>query len=144
MAFDVKVSGASIAGITVTGGRVVLQEWPGILARTYDTVLPELVASSWPDLGSVAVPRPFTVGVLLEARGATPAAAVAAWHSLFDAVAAVVETTGTVTLTRTRDLTAGPQTRTARAVYLGGLEPTMHNAAAARCAPRWQLLEDWH
>ncbi len=143
MAYDVKVGATSISGITVTGGRVVLQEWPGILAKTYDVALPKLVATSWPGLNSVAVPRPFTVGLLLEARGATDAAAVAAWHTLFDAVAAVVETAGTVTLTRTRDLTGGVQTRTASAVYLGGMEPTMLNAAAAKCAPRWQLLGEW-
>lgn len=143
MAFDIRVSGTSISGITVTGGRVVLQEWPGILAKTYEVALPRLVASSWPGLNSVSVPRSFSVGLLLEARGSTPDAAVAAWHSLFDAVAAAVETTGTVILTRTRDLTAGTQTRTASAVYLGGMEPTMLNAAAGKCVPRWQLLGEW-
>lgn len=138
MATDLAVSGTSLRGITVTGGRVVLQEWPGILAKQIEAALPDLYAASWPDIGSVAMPRQFSVGLVLVGDS------VAAFGSLFDAVAAVVETTGTVTLTRSRDLLAGAQTRTARAVYLGGLEPTMRSHAVGVCVPKWQLLEEWH
>lgn len=138
MAYDVAVNASYVGQITVTGGRVVVQEWPGIHGRTFDVVLPQLVASSWPDLGSVAVPRTFTLPLLLTADSA------AAFYSLFDAVAAVVETAGTVTLTRARELLTGAETKTARAVYLGGLDPTMASHAAGRCTPKWQLLEEWH
>lgn len=137
MAFQVRVSGTDIAAITVTGGRVVLQEWPGILAKTYEVALPKLFAATWPDLGSVTVPREFSVGLLLLGSDA------AAFNSLFDAVAAVVQTTGTVTLTRARDLVGSTETRTVRAVYLGGMEPTMQSHAAGKCVPKWQLLGEW-
>jgi hypothetical protein len=137
MAFQVKVSSTDIGGITVTGGRVVLQEWPGIYAAQIEVALPRLVANTWPDLGSTKVPRPFSAGLLLTASSA------AAFNSLYDAVAAVVQTTGTVTLTRVRDLTSGTETTTCKAVYLGGLEPTMKSDAAGVCVPRWQLLADW-
>lgn len=137
MAFQLKVSGTDIAGITVTGGRVVLQEWPGILAKQVEVALPNLVAPTWPDLVGAVVPRQFQVGLALVADDA------AAFNTLFDAVAAVVETTATVTLTRVRDLTAGTQTKTAKAVYLGGLEPTMASHSVGKCVPRWQLLAEW-
>ena len=137
MAFQVKVSGTDVAGITVTGGRVVLQEWPGALAKEYEVALPRLVAATWPDLTSVAVPRQFSVGLVLVGTSA------AAFNSLFDAVAAVVQTTGTITLTRVRTLNSGTETKTAKAVYLGGMEPTMQSHAIGRCVPRWQLLAEW-
>lgn len=137
MSFQLKVSGTDIAGITVTGGRVTLQEWPGILAKQIEVALPDLVAASWPDLVGAVVPRPFQCGLALIADDA------AAFNSLFDAVAAVVETTGTVTLTRVRDLTAGTETKTAKAMYLGGMEPTMQSHAVGKCVPRWQLLEEF-
>ena len=137
MAFQVKVAGTDVAGITVTGGRVVLQEWPGILAKKIEVALPDLAATSWPTLTSLSVPREFAVGLLLVGSSA------AAFHTLWDAVAAVVQTTGTVTLTRVRDLNSGAETKTASAVYLGGLEPTMETDAAGRCVPRWQLLGEW-
>jgi hypothetical protein len=137
MAFQLKVASTDIAGITVTGGRVILQEWPGIYAAQIEVALPRLVANTWPDLGSVKVPRQFSAGLLLTATSA------AAFNSLYDAVAAVVQTTGTVTLTRVRDLTSGTETKTCKAVYLGGLEPTMKSDAAGVSVPRWQLLADW-
>lgn len=137
MAFQFKVAGTDVGGITVTGGRVVLQEWPGILAKTYEAALPQLVATTWPGFNSIAVPRQVGVGILLEAT--TPAA----FNSLWNAVAAVVQTTGTVTLTRVRDLIGSTETKTASAVYLGGMEPTMESGAAGRCMPRWQLLAEW-
>lgn len=137
MSFQLKVSGTDLAGITVTGGRVTLQEWPGILAKQIEVALPDLVAPSWPDLVGAVVPRPFQCGLALIADDA------AAFNSLFDAVAAVVETTGTVTLTRVRDLVGGTETKTARAMYLGGMEPTMQSHAVAKCVPRWQLLAEW-
>lgn len=137
MGYQVKVSGTDIGGITVTGGRVVLQEWPGILARTYDVALPDLVATSWPDLNSVAVPRQFAAGLVLIGSS------TAAFYSLHAAVAAVVETTGTVTLTRVLDTLSGTSTKTAKAVYLGGLEPTMQSNSVGKCVPRWQLLAEW-
>jgi hypothetical protein len=137
MAFQVKVSGTDIAGITVTGGRVVLQEWPGILAKQVEVALPQLVAPTWPDLVGAVVPRQFQCGLALIADDA------AAFNSLFDAVAAVVETAATVTLTRVRETNAGADTKTAKAVYLGGLEPTMASDAVGKCVPRWQLLAEW-
>lgn len=137
MGYQVKVAGTDVAGITVTGGHVVLQEWPGILAKTYEVALPRLVAPSWPDLVGAVVPRQFQAGLVLVADD------TAAFHTLYDAVAAVVETTATVTLTRVRDLTAGTETKTAKAVYLGGMEPTMRSASVGVCVPRWQLLAEW-
>jgi hypothetical protein len=137
MAFQVKVGSTDIGGITVTGGRVVLQEWPGAYAAEIEVALPRLVANTWPDLGSVKVPRQFSAGLLLTATNA------AAFNTLWDSVASTVQTTGTVTLTRVRDLTAGTETKTCKAVYLGGLEPTMKSDAAGVCVPRWQLLADW-
>lgn len=137
MAFQVKVASTDIAAITVTGGRVVLQEWPGILAKTYEVALPSLVAATWPDLTSVAVPRQFSVGLVLIGTSA------AAFHTLWDSVASTVQTTGTVTLTRVRDLNTGTETKTAKAVYLGGMEPTMQSDSIGRCVPRWQLLAEW-
>lgn len=138
MAFQLKSAGTDIGAITVTGGRVILQEWPGIYAAQIEVALPNLVANTWPDLNSVKVPRPFSAGLLLTGDSA------AAFNSLFDAVAAVVQTTGTVTLTRVRDLVSGgTETKTCKAVYLGGLEPTMKSHAAGVCVPRWQLLADW-
>ena len=137
MGYLVKVSGTDIGAITVTGGRVTLQEWPGILAKTYEVALPQLAATSWPDLTSVAVPRQFSVGLLLRASSA------AAFYSLWEAVAAVVQTTGTVTLTREYTDLSGADTKTCKAVYLGGLEPTMKSHAAGVCVPKWQLLAEW-
>lgn len=137
MAFQLKVSGTDIAGITVTGGRVVLQEWPGILAKRYEVALPDLVAATWPDVQGVAMPRQFSAGLMLIGDDA------ASFHSLFDAVAAVVETTATVTLSRVRSLNSGTDTKTAKAVYLGGLEPTMKSHAIGVCVPKWQLLAEW-
>ena len=137
MAFQVKVSGTDIAGITVTGGRVVLQEWPGILAKQFEVALPQLVAPTWPDLVGAVVPRQFQCGLALIADDA------ASFNSLFDAVAAVVQTTATVTLTRVRETNAGADTKTAKAVYLGGMEPTMASDAVGKCVPRWQLLAEW-
>jgi hypothetical protein len=137
MPFQVKRDGTDLGGITVTGGRVVLQEWPGILAKTYQVDLPRLAAATWPDLQGVEVPRQFACGLALTATSA------AAFNSLFDAVAAVVQTTGTVTLTRVRDLLSGTETKTAKAVYLGGLEPTMKSHAIGVCVPKWQLLAEW-
>lgn len=137
MAFQIKVAGTDVGGITVTGGHVVLQEWPGILAKQVEVALPDLVASSWPDLVGATRPRQFRCGLALV--GTTPAA----FNSLFDAVAAVVETTDTVTLTRVRETNAGADTKTAKAVYLGGLEPTMASHSVGKCAPRWQLLAEW-
>ena len=138
MTFDVAVNGTRIGAITVTGGRVVLKEWPGILGATFEVALPELVAASWPSTGSVRTPRPFSVGLLLHAS------TVPGFHSLFDAVAAVVQTTGTVTLTRYRELLTGQQVVTARGVYLGGMDPSPESASAGRAMPKWQLLEEWH
>ena len=137
MANQLKVSGTDIAAITVAGGSVVLQEWQGILARQVEIALPSLSASTWPDLAGIVTPRPFSVGLLLVGSD------TAAFHSLFDAVAVVVETTATVTLTRVRDLTGSTETKTAKAVYLGGMEPTMASHAIGRCMPRWQLLAEW-
>lgn len=137
MAFQIKVAGTDVAGITVTGGRVVLQEWPGILAKQIEVALPRLVAPSWPDLVGATVPRQFSAGLVLVGTSA------AAFYSLFDAVAAVVETTATVTLTRVRETNAGTDTKTAKAVYLGGLEPTMKSDSIGVCVPRWQLLAEW-
>lgn len=137
MAYQIKVAGTDIAGITVTGGRVVLQEWPGILAKQIEVALPRLASPTWPDLAGIVVPRQFQAGLVLV--GDDPAA----FYTLFDAVAAVVETTATVTLTRVRDLNAGTETKTAKAVYLGGLEPTMKSDSVGVCVPRWQLLAEW-
>jgi hypothetical protein len=137
MAYQLKVAGVDVAGVTVTGGRVILQEWPGILAKQIEVALPKLSAGTWPDLAGIVTPRPFSVGLLLDGND-TPS-----FNSLFDAVAAVVETTGTVTLTRVRDLTGATETKTAKAVYLGGMEPTMASHAIGRCVPRWQLLAEW-
>jgi len=134
---QLKVDGTDLAGITVTGGHVVLQQWPGILAAKVEVPLPSLVAATWPDLVGVKVPRPFRAGLVLVADDP------AAFETLWDAVAAVVETTATVTLTRVRDLTAGAQTTTAKAVYTGGMEPTMRSASIGVCAPRWQMLAEW-
>jgi hypothetical protein len=137
MAFQLKVASTDIGAITVTGGRVILQEWPGIYAAAVEVALPQLAASTWPDLNSVKVPRQFSAGLLLTASSA------AAFNSLWDAVAAQVQTTGTVTLTRVRDVIGSTETKTCKAVYLGGLEPTMKSDAAGVCVPRWQLLADW-
>jgi hypothetical protein len=137
MAYQLKVSGTDIAGITVAGGRVVLQEWPGIMAKQIEVSLPKLSASTWPDLVGIVTPRPFSVGLVLVGDTAP------AFNSLYDAVAAVVQTTATVTLTRVRDLVGSTETKTAKAIYLGGLEPTMQSHAAAKCVPRWQLLAEW-
>lgn len=137
MTIDLKVSGTSVPGITVTGGRVLLQEWPGIHAKTFEVALPRLVAPSWPDLAGVAVPRPFSVGLLL--IGTTSPA----FYSLLEAVRAVVETTATVTLTRIYTNNSGDVTKTAKAIYLGGMDPTMESDAVGRCVPRWQLLAEW-
>jgi hypothetical protein len=137
MAYQLKVSGTDVAAITVTGGRVILQEWPGILAKQVEVALPKLSASTWPDLAGIVTPRPFNLGLLLVGDSA------AAFNSLFDAVAAVVQTTATVTLTRVRDLTGSTETKTAKAIYLGGMEPTMASHSIGRCVPRWQLLAEW-
>lgn len=135
--YQVKVSGTDVGAITVTGGRVILQEWPGILAKQIEVALPRLVAPTWPDLVGVVTPRQFSTGLLLVGSN------VPAFNSLFDAVAAVVQTTATVTLTRVRDLTGSTETKTAKAVYLGGMEPTMRSACVGACVPRWQLLAEW-
>lgn len=137
MAFQIKVSGTDVAGITVTGGRVILQEWPGILAQQIEVSLPKLSASTWPDLAGISVPRQFSVGLHLVADDAP------ALNSLFVAVAAVVETKTTVTLTRVRDLIGSTETKTAKAVYLGGMEPSPTSHASAKVVPRWQLLAEW-
>jgi len=137
MPAQVKVAGTDIGGITVTGGRVVVQEWPGILAKQIEVALPNLAAATWPDLTSLTVPRQFSCGLVLIGTSA------AAFNSLWDAVAAVVQTTGTVTLTRVRSTNSGTETKTAKAVYLGGLEPTMQSHAIGKCVPRWQLLAEW-
>lgn len=138
MATTIKVSGTDVAGITVTGGRVVLQKWDGMHGPAIDIATPDLVASSWPDIGSVKVPRKVWAGYALIATSA------AALESLIDAVAAVVVTTGTITLTRERNLLSGTQTKTAKAVYAGGMEQveyTSHNSA--KITLEWQLLADW-
>lgn len=137
MAFQFKVAGTDVAAITVTGGKVYLEEWPGILAKQIEVALPKLSATTWPDLVGIAVPRPFSVGLVLSGTDAL------AFNSLWDAVAAVVQTTTTVTLTRVRDLIGSTETKTAKAVYLGGLEPTMHGPHIGKCVPRWQLLAEW-
>jgi hypothetical protein len=134
---QVKVTGTDIGGITVTGGRCVLQEWSGIHAARIEVALPRLVAATWPDLGSSKVPREFWAGYKL--IGTSPNAL----ESLWDAVAAVVQTTGTVTLTRVRTRLAGTETLTAKAVYLGGLDMTYESHSIAKIAPRWQLLAEW-
>ena len=137
MAYDVQVSGVAIGAITVTNGRVVVQEWPGILAKQIEVALPKLSANTWPDLVGITVPRQFSVGLVLAGID------YASFSALFDAVAAVVQTTATVTLTRTRDMPAGFEALTAKAVYLGGLEPTMQSHAIGKSVPRWQLLAEW-
>ena len=137
MAYQLKVSGTDLGAITVTGGRVILQEWPGILAKQLEVALPKLVAGTWPDLTGVVVPRQFSVGLTLAGSD------TAAFNSLFDAVAAVAQTTATVTLTRVRDLVGSTETKTAKAVYLGGMEPTMASHSIGKCVPRWQLLAEW-
>ena len=137
MAFQVKVGATDIGAITVTGGYVVLQEWPGILAKQYEVALPKLVAPTWPTLVGATVPRQFQVGLALVADDA------AAFDTLWDAVAAVVQSTATVTLTRVRDLNSGTETKTASGIYLGGMEPTMASHAVGKCVPRWQMLGEW-
>ena len=137
MTIDLKVSGTSVPGITVTGGRVVLQEWPGIHGKTFEVALPQLVAASWPALTGVAVPRQFSVGLVLIGTSA------AAFYSLLESVRNTVETTATITLTRVYTSSSGDQTKTASAVYLGGMDPTMESDAIGRCVPRWQLLGEW-
>jgi hypothetical protein len=133
----IKVGATDVGAITVTGGRVVVQEWPGIMAKQIEVALPKLAAPSWPDLVGTTVPRPFSVGLVLIGTSAP------AFYSLFEAVAAVVETTTTVTLTRTYTNLSGAVTKTAKAVYMGGLDPTMESDAVGRCVPRWQLLAEW-
>ena len=137
MAFDVWVAGTSLANLTVANGRVVIQEWPGIMAKQIEVSLPKLSASTWPDLAGIVTPRPFSVGLVLVADTAP------AFNSLYDAVAAVVETASTVILHRVRDITGSTEIKLAKAVYLGGMEPTMQSHAAAKCVPRWQLLAEW-
>jgi hypothetical protein len=134
---DLKVSTTSVPGITVTGGRVIVQEWPGIHGKTMDVALPRLVAPSWPDLIGVAVPRSFSVGLLLIGTSAP------AFYSLLESVRSTVETTATVTLTRVYTNLSGDVTKTAKAIYLGGMDPTMESDAVGRCVPRWQLLAEW-
>lgn len=133
----VKVSGTSISGITVTGGRVVLQEWPGIHGKTMEVALPKLAATSWPDLIGVSFPRQFSVGLVLIGTSAP------AFYSLLEAVRAVVETSTTITLTREYIDLTGTDSKTCKAIYLGGCDPTMESDAVGRCMPRWQLLADW-
>lgn len=136
----VKVGGVDIASITTAGGgRVKLQKWGGMYGSAISLELPQLVAGSWPDLASVKTPRKVWAGYLLEA----PSPAVL--ESLIDAVAAVVETTGTVTLTRVRGLIAGTQTKTARGLYVSGLDDLGDRSShrSLSITPTWQLLEDW-
>ena len=137
MSKQVKVAGTDVGAITVTGGKLRLQEWSDIHAAQIEVALPGLAASTWPDLTSVKVPRPFWVGYKL--IGTSPEAL----ESLWDAVAAVVQTTGTVTLTRVRTRLAGTETLTAKAVYLGGLNMTYESHSIAKIAPKWQLLAEW-
>lgn len=133
----IKVGSTDVGAITVTGGRVVVQEWPGIMGKQIEVALPNLVAPSWPDLVGTTMPRPFSVGLLLIGTSAP------AFYSLWEAVVAVVETTTTVTLTRIYTNSSGTVTKTAKAVYLGGMDPTMESAMVGRCVPRWQLLAEW-
>lgn len=138
MSKKVKVGGTDIGSITVTGGYVRLQKWTGMHGTAIALDVPDLVAGTWPALNSVKVPRKVWAGFMLYA------ASEAALESLIDAVTAVVQTTGTITLTRERTLLSGTQTSTASAVYAGGmdqLEYASHNSA--RVTLEWQLLADW-
>lgn len=137
MTIDFKVGTYSVPNLGVTGGTVILQEWPGIHGKTMEVALPKLAAAAWPDLIGVSVPRQFSVGLVLVGTSAP------AFYSLLEAVRAVVETTTTVTLTRTYTSSSGDQTKTCKAVYLGGMDPTMESDAVGRCMPRWQLLAEW-
>ena len=124
--------------ITVAGGRVVEQEWSGMWGTQIEAPLPQLVAAHWPDFTGTKVPRPISVGLLL--TGDTPAA----FNSLMLAVQAVVETTGTVLLTRKIETLDGFLHQTAYGVYLGGMDPTMRSHAAGVVVPRWQMLDaEW-
>lgn len=134
----VKVGATDLAAITVTGGRVVVQKWTGMHGPAIALDVPDLVAESWPSLNSTKVPRRVWAGLLLDADSE------AALESLIDAVAAVVVTTGTVTLSRVRTLLSGTQTSTASAVYVGGMEQLEYAShASARVTLEWQLLADW-
>lgn len=138
MSAKVKVAGTDIGGITVTGGHVVLQKWAGMHSPAIALDLPDLVANTWPNLNSVKTPRKVWAGYALVASSA------AALESLIDAVAAVVVTTGTFTLTRERTTLSGTDTKTASAVYAGGMEQLEYTShASARVTLEWQLLGDW-
>ena len=137
MAKQVKVAGTEVGAITVTGGRLAFQEWHGFLASEIEIARPRLVANAWPDLVGTKVPRECWAGYKLIAT--TPEAL----ESLWDAVAAVVQTTATVTLTRVRTRIAGTETLTAKAVYVGGLDMTYESHSVGKIAPRWQLLAEW-
>jgi hypothetical protein len=138
MATQLLVASTVVADITVTGGYVREQMWTGMLGRRIEAPVPDMVAPTLPSVLGVVVPREVSVGFLLV--GTTPAA----FYSLLAAVQAVVETTATVVLTRRVDTLAGQVSKTARAVYLGGCDPTMRSHSVGAITPRWHLLDsDW-
>ena len=137
MTDTIRVNGQSLSDITPVGGagRVVEQVWNGVLGTEYVASLPDLVGPVWPDITATRVPREISVGLLV--IGDTRA-------DFLDTLAAlerVCDVTTPVVLTRSMAVGYGTTSATARAVFLGGLDPTMDSDRVGRVMPRWQMLD---
>lgn len=125
----------SVDGTSLESLGGIEQEWQGAYGPTTSVAFPDLVAPTWPDVEGHRVPGIFQVGLLLHA------ATVQGFDDMLAAYIALIDTPGPAVIGRTITLTGGEQTKTARGVFLTGLDPTMKSHSAGIITPRWQLLD---
>jgi hypothetical protein len=130
--------GLSVDGTPLASLGRVEQVWEGVLGQDYLDVTPDPIGETIPDWVPLAIPRPFTVGMLI--FGTDRAEFMQRWAAL---VALGDHPDEQLTLTREVDFGGTVITVERPAKFLGGHDPTMLDERHGRVALRFQPLANW-